>query len=182
MNVNKIMTDDLTKANLLNNFFVSQSTLDETKAQLPPNTTYSQYTIYQKIIPPLDVYILLVELDVSKVTGPDQINNHFLKKAAVSISEPLSELFNFSLSIGEFPDIWKISNVIPIFKKGDSKYYNNYRPISLRCCISKVFKKLIFNHIYSYLRCHGLINNHQSGFTHGDSTILGSKLSNYSSN
>ncbi len=101
----KIITDDLTKANLLNNFFVSQSTLDESKAQLPPNPPHSQYTIYQKIITRLDVYTILVELDVSKATGPDQISNHLLKKAAIPISEPLSELFNFSLSIGEFPDI-----------------------------------------------------------------------------
>ncbi len=35
MNVNKVITDDLTNANLLNSFFVSQSTLDESKAQLP---------------------------------------------------------------------------------------------------------------------------------------------------
>ncbi len=95
----------------------------------------------------------------------------FLKKAAVPISEARSELFNFSLSIGEFPDIWKLANVIPIFKKGDSMYCNNYCSISLLCCISKVFEKLIFNHIYCYLRCHGLINEHQSGFTKGDSTI-----------
>ncbi len=31
--------------------------------------------------------------------------------------------------------------------------------------------KLIFNHIYSYLRCHGLINEHQSAVTQGDSTF-----------
>ncbi len=75
MNVNKVITDDLTKANLLNNFFVSQSTLDESKAQLLRNPPHSQYTINPKIITHLDVYTILVELDVSKVTGPDQISN-----------------------------------------------------------------------------------------------------------
>ncbi len=78
MNVNKVITDDLTKANLLNNFFVSQSILDEGKAQLPTNPLHSQYTINQKIITPPDVYTILVELDVSKATGPDQISNHLL--------------------------------------------------------------------------------------------------------
>ncbi len=117
MNVNKVITDDLTKANLLNNFFVSESTLDESIAQLPPNPPHSQYTINQKIITPLDVYAIVVELDVSKATGHDQISNHLLKKAAVPISEPLSELFNFSLSICEFPDIWKLANVIPYLRK-----------------------------------------------------------------
>ncbi len=151
MNVNKVITDDLTKANLLNNFFVSPSTLDESKAQIPPNAPHSQYTINQKIITPLDVYTIVVELDVSKATRSDQISNHLLKKAAVSISDLLSELFNVSLSIIEFPDIWKLANVIPIFKKGDSKYCDNCHPISLLCCISKVFEKLIFNHIYIYI-------------------------------
>ncbi len=80
----------------------------------------------------------------------------------------LSKLFNLSLSIREIPDKWKLANVIPIFKKWDLKYCNNYHPISLLCSISKVFEKIIFNHISN---CHGLINEHQSGFTQGDTTI-----------
>ncbi len=42
MNVNKVITDDLTKANLLYNFFVSQFTHDESNAQLPRNPTTTQ--------------------------------------------------------------------------------------------------------------------------------------------
>ncbi len=101
MNVNKAIMDDLTKANLLNNFFVSQSTLDESKAQLLPNPQHSQYTFNQKIITPLDVYTIVVELDVSKASGLDQISNHLPNKATVPISEPFSELFNFSLIVGQ---------------------------------------------------------------------------------
>ncbi len=96
---------------------MSQSTLNESKAELPPNPPHSKYTINQKIIIPLHVYTILIELDVSKATGPDQISNHLLKKATVPISEPLSELVNFSFTIGEFPDIWELANVVPIFKK-----------------------------------------------------------------
>ncbi len=85
MNVNKVITDDLNKANLLNSVFVSQPTLDESKAKFPPTPPHSQYTIIQKIVTHLDVYTILVELDVSKATGPDQISNHLPKKAAVPI-------------------------------------------------------------------------------------------------
>ncbi len=63
------------------------------------------------------------------------------------------------------------ANVIPIFKQGFFRYCNKYHLISQLCSISKVFGKLIFNHIYSYLKCYGLINEHQSEFTQGDSTI-----------
>ncbi len=48
---------------------------------------------------------------------------------------------------------------------------NNYRPISLLCCISKVFEKLLFKHIYNFLNANGLLKTNQSGFTSGDSTI-----------
>ncbi len=105
LNVVKVITDDLSKAKLLNNVFLSQSTHDKCNTQLPPNPPHSKYTINQKIITPVDVYTLLVELDASKATEPDQISNHFLIKAVVPIAKSYSELFNFSLSIGEFTDI-----------------------------------------------------------------------------
>ncbi len=47
----------------------------------------------------------------------------------------------------------------------------HYCPISLLCCISKVFEKIIFDHIYAYLKYHGILSKKQSGFIQGDSTI-----------
>ncbi len=71
MNVNKVLIEDLPKVDLLNNVFVSQSTIDESKAQLPPSPPNSKYTIIQKI--PADVYKIWVELDAPKAIGPDPI-------------------------------------------------------------------------------------------------------------
>ena len=48
---------------------------------------------------------------------------------------------------------------------------NNYRPISLLSCISKVFEKLVFNKIYTYLTANNLMSPSQSGFRPGDSTV-----------
>ena len=166
-----IITDDGIKAELLNNFFVSQTMIDDSQTSLPSQIPTPTYKIDQKVIFPIDVYAILIKLDTTKATGPDGIGNKLLKEAAVPIAEPLSQLFNFSLSLGKFPDIWKIANVIPIFKKGDRMLCNNYRPISLLCCISKVFEKIVYDHIYAYLKRHGLITEKQSGFMQGDGTI-----------
>ena len=95
----------------------------------------------------VDVYKILTELDVSKATGPDGISNRILKEAVVPISQLLSQLFNYSLHMGEFPEAWKIAHVSPVFKKGDPMQYANYRPISLLCCIAKVFEKILFDYI-----------------------------------
>ena len=57
-----------------------------------------------------------------------------------------------------------------IFKKGDKPLIKNYRPISLLPICGKIFEKLIFNHLYSYLHTNNLITKNQSGFRPGDST------------
>jgi len=41
-----------------------------------------------------------------------------LKEVADEIAEPLTEIFNKSVSEGVVPQDWKIANVTPIFKKG----------------------------------------------------------------
>jgi hypothetical protein len=168
---NRIVTDNFDRANLFNKFFVSQSELDDSEAQLPDGNINPRVLIEQKVIQPEDVYEVLVNLDITKSTGPDGISNQLLREAAVPISEPLSHLFNYSLSTGYFPEAWKTANVVPIYKKENPMLCNNYRPISLLCCISKVFEKLLFKHIYTFLKVNGLLNKNQSGFIPGDSTI-----------
>ncbi len=136
--------NDLEKANLPNNSFISQTILDDKNALLPDLLPYCNHLINQKVISAIDVYEVLNGLDISKATGPDNIINKLLKEASVTIAEPLSHLLHFSLSLGTFPDPWKLANVIPIFKKGYTMLCTN----SLLCCISKVFEKILFDHIY----------------------------------
>ena len=58
----------------------------------------------------------------------------------------------------------------PVFKKGDKQLLQNYRPISLLPICGKIFEKIIFSNLYSYLTASRLIANNQSGFRPGDST------------
>ncbi len=117
-----IVTNDLEKANLLNNSFISQTIFDDKNVLLPDLPPYCNHLINQKVISAIDVYKVLNGLDISKATGPDNISNKLLKKDSVPISEPLSHLFNSSLSLGTFPDAWKLANVIAILKKGDTSF------------------------------------------------------------
>ena len=49
-----------------------------------------------------------------------------------------------------FPTYWKIRQVTPIFKESSKADVTCYRPISILCCSSKVFEKLIFDKIYYF--------------------------------
>jgi hypothetical protein len=167
-----LISDDQEKANLLNCFFASQSVLDSSTSYLPDQPPSEPLvSIEPLVVQPEEVYKILVNLDPNKSTGPDGIGNRILKEAALPISKPMAELFNFCLSLGTFPEQWKLAQVIPIFKKGDPLQCTNYRPISLLPCISKVFERVLFNHIFHFLKTNDLINKHQSGFIPGDSTV-----------
>ena len=80
---------------------------------------------------PFEVKNVLESLQLGKSLGPDGINNRIKKKLSSPLSRPLSCLFNYSMSKGTFPDMWKEANVSPLFKKDDPSPDPNYRPISL---------------------------------------------------
>ena len=87
-----------------------------------------------------------------------------------SVVLPLKIIFQNILVTSTYPDIWKLANVTPVFKKGDKQLLKNYRPISLLPICGKVFENIIFNNPYSYLNANNLIAKNQSGFRPGDST------------
>ena len=70
-----------------------------------------------------------------------------------------------------FPSSWKISNVCPIFKSGDSAITSNYRPVSLLNTLAKVFERIIFKHVFNHLNDTNFFTPSQSGFLPGDSTV-----------
>ena len=80
-----------------------------------------------------------------------------------SVILPLRIIFRNILSTAIYPDIWKLANVTPIFKKGDKQLIQNYRPISLLPICGKIFEKIVFNNLYKHRK-------NQSGFQPGDST------------
>ena len=85
-----------------------------------------------------------------------------------SVILPLTIIFRKILLTSTYPDTWKLANVTPIFKKGDKQLIKNYRPISLLPICGKIFEKIIFNNLYSYLNANNLITKNQSGFCPGD--------------
>ena len=68
------------------------------------------------------------------------------------------------LNMGVFPDLLKISKVIPIYKKKDDTIFSNYKPISLLPSISKKIEKVILEQLATYLDRNNLIHKHQYGF------------------
>ena len=168
---NLYISNDQEKADLLNDYFVHQSLLPTTHTILPPLTYITQSRLSTINITPEIVWKLLLKLDTSKATGPDCVSNKLLKSCADSLCFPLSELFNKSMKLGIFPNQWKTATVTAIFKKNNRQIKENYRPISLLSCISKVFEKIVFNQLYQYCTDNDILSDSNSGFRPNDSAI-----------
>ena len=84
--------------------------------------------------------------------GFDDISPKLIKFLKPILTKSITVIINQMLNTGFFPYKLKIAKIKPLFKKGDSKSFNNYRPISLLPSISKNFEKVIYDQTYTYFQ------------------------------
>ena len=165
-----MISDDKEKAELFNDYFISQTRLDDScPTPLLAKKTISNLT--EIVLTEQEVIEAMQSLKPSKSAGIDEIHNRILKECAHSLCYPLCQLFNKSLHIGTYPELWKLANVVPIYKNGERHDKKNYRPISLLSCIGKLMERCVSKHILQYLIKNNIVTTLQSGFKPGDSTV-----------
>ena len=70
-----------------------------------------------------------------------------------------------------FPDCWKVSSVVPVFKNvGERSTAKNNCLVSLISVVCKVFEKLVNNRFVDHLEKHDLFSDSQYGFRSSQST------------
>ena len=93
-----------------------------------------------------------------------------IKLVCHQISPLLATLLNDCMYSGIFPDELKIARVIPLYKGGKTHVLSNYRPISILPLFSKIFEKLIYNRLYTFIDKNNILYNKQFGFRRQHST------------
>ena len=117
-----------------------------------------------------EVKNILLALDVNSSMGPDGLHPHLLKACAVNLAYPLWKIFRLSLEEGTLSLLWKLSLVVPIFKKGSHADPLNYCPISLTSVVAKCLEHLISQELHTFFTESNMLSNHQFGFKPGMST------------
>ena len=93
----------------------------------------------------------ILELNPKKSAGFDAIPSKIIKDSIKILTSPLTNLFNTSVIESVFPSDLKYANVTPLYKKDDNTNKENYKPISILPTISKIFERLMFQQITSYV-------------------------------
>ena len=75
----------------------------------------------------------------------------------------ITSLINSSFSSNIFPQPWKIAEVVPIHKSGDSEDPANTRPVSLLPIVSKVCERSAHSQFTTFLNSNDIVHNLQSG-------------------
>lgn len=113
-----------------------------------------------------DVKRVLSALDVESSMGPDGLHPCLLKSYP-SLATALFLIFKHSLNMGKLPRRWKLSEIIPLFKKGSRSDPLNYRPISLTSICCKSLERIITSVLMNYLDVNNLLSGDQFGFRKG---------------
>lgn len=116
-----------------------------------------------------EVLKALKKLKPKLTSGPDNIPSFVVRDCAAVFAKPLCLIFNLSLQTSTFPQCWKQSKIIPVFKKGDRSLITNYRPIVILNNFAKVLEMLLYDHIFCHVKHQ--ITEFQHGFYKGRSTV-----------
>ena len=86
-----------------------------------------------------------------KATRKRDFPAKILKNNINTYLSKLTILINNCLKKGVFPDDLKLADITPIFKKEDSLNKENYRPVSILPHLSKVFERILYKQIDSFM-------------------------------
>ena len=159
------------KTIIFNNYFAAQCKPFDIESHLPPFSPLTLNILSNVTFTVEAIIGIINKLNKKKAHGYDGISIAMLQLCPKEVARPLCIIFNRCLVNGVYPQMWKQANVQPVHKKNGRQDKTNYRPISLLPICGKIFEKIVFDSIYSFLLHNNLLSENQSGFRPGDSTI-----------
>ena len=113
-----------------------------------------------------ELIIVLEKLKYNKATGLDQMPAEVLK--IPEFNQLILDILNYCYENKTVPNEFLITQIIPIYKKGNSSLCKNYRGIALTSICAKLYNRLLLERIISVLDKFLRIN--QNGFRPNRST------------
>ena len=98
-----------------------------------------------------DIEKEMISLDSNRAIPFNDIPVKILKGCLDLILPPLQVVCNSSFANNKFPNALKLAEVKPSHKKDDMTDKGNYRPISILPTVSKIFERIMYKAIATYM-------------------------------
>lgn len=110
--------------------------------------------------------------DIKKITtnmknkygGRKLITEGVIKDSAEYLGYIYTCIINESLTLGVFPESWKLTTIVPVEKVKGTKKPEEIRPINTLPSDEKIIETVVKNQLQEYLNRHEIIIEEQSGF------------------
>jgi len=134
------------------------------------NRTKVKKSMYIEKANQIEIENMIMELNNTKATGYDGILTEHIKHTKENTSKAVCTLINAMIEKETWPEMLKMQIIRPIYKKGDKKNLNNYRPIVLLSVIDKILENFFANRIRRFMEINKVLNTKQYGYTKNKST------------
>lgn len=167
----EVMADHFSHTSSYSNYSTEFQEYINQANSTPTNIPEGQSEIYNQEFTLDELHAALNDCKGSS-PGPDNVHYCMIKNLSLTGKLHLLKIYNRIFRNGTFPRNWRKSLLVPILKPGkDPKNPENYRPISLTCCLSKVLEKMISRRLMWYLETKKVLSIYQAGFRKNRSTI-----------
>ena len=170
-NNNGISKNPAEISNIFNQHFASvgqklASSLPQSSRDFRDYLTTPTYSgsFYFDPVTPAQVETEINLIPNNKASGLYSFPLRIMKCAKSIISGPLAKLMNWSIETGIYPSKLKYAKIIPVYKSGEEDNPTNYRPISLLSNINRIFEKLMYNRLKTFIDKHNILIPSQYGF------------------
>ena len=103
----------------------------------------------------------MLNLDVSKATGPDAMPARILKEVAHEIYMVFAILCRRILDEAHWPKCWSEHNLVPIYKRGSVFDATKYRGVHITNILSKIAERTIAAPLLRMFESHDCFGKHQ---------------------
>ena len=158
---NNLCTSDKSKAEALSYLY---SVFTQEKLPIPTKLTSLFNLISDIDISAHGVHKQLLQLNLRKACGEEEIPARVLKELAPSIAPRLGYVFQQSYDKGAVPSGWTKALVAAIHEKDSKSNRANCRPISITSLCCKVMEHIMLSHIAKHLAANNILIDQQHAF------------------
>ena len=105
-----------------------------------------------KLISKDDIIEAVKKLTSNKASISNDMPISIIRNFDACYCEKLPSIFNDYLKENKFPNLMKIAEISPVFKKLDNTSKDNYRPISTLSNFTKLFESILFTQLNRYMQ------------------------------